>query len=76
MGVDRGLTLLHYDADEERITDVTGQAHDWAPTGHRVARIRRPRMTVDGITSRRAGNCRRRAAHSSTGDSPGVRVLP
>jgi len=24
-----GLTLLHYDADFERIADVTGQPHDW-----------------------------------------------
>ena len=24
-----GLTVLHYDADFERIADVTGQAHDW-----------------------------------------------
>jgi predicted nucleic acid-binding protein len=24
-----GLTLLHYDADFERIAEVTGQAHDW-----------------------------------------------
>ena len=24
-----GLTVLHYDADFERIADLTGQAHDW-----------------------------------------------
>ncbi len=24
-----GLTVLHYDADFERITEVTGQANDW-----------------------------------------------
>jgi predicted nucleic acid-binding protein len=24
-----GLTVLHYDADFERIADITGQAHDW-----------------------------------------------
>ncbi len=23
------LTVLHYDADFERITEITGQAHDW-----------------------------------------------
>ncbi|MCL4369147.1 MAG: VapC toxin family PIN domain ribonuclease, partial [Actinobacteria bacterium] len=23
------LTVLHYDADFERIAEVTGQAHDW-----------------------------------------------
>jgi predicted nucleic acid-binding protein len=24
-----GLTVLHYDADLERIAEVTGQFHDW-----------------------------------------------
>jgi predicted nucleic acid-binding protein len=29
-----GHTILHYDADYERIADITGQAHEWiAPRG-------------------------------------------
>lgn len=24
-----GLSVLHYDADFERIAEITGQAHDW-----------------------------------------------